>query len=221
MLKLGIDDAGRGPIIGPMVLAGVLIEEETESSFKEQGIKDSKMLSPSKREELAEKIKEQALDYCIVQLEPSEIDGGINGGTNLNTLEAIECAKIINKINKNTVQIKVVIDCPSPNIKAWIETVRGYVENTSNLEIIGEHKADVNHPSVSAASILAKTHRDSEIEKLKEKLGVDFGSGYPSDPYTCKFLKESAKKHEHSGIFRKTWGTWKKLCLKQKSLGEF
>jgi len=223
MLILGIDDAGRGPLIGPMVLAGVLIPEELEAEFKQQGIKDSKMLTPKNREHLAQNIKTQSLKYEIMQVEPEDIDTSLTTGTNLNDVEAIECAKIINKLNSGKEKIKVIIDCPSTNIKSWIEYVKTCVINKENLEIIGEHKADVNHPCVSAASILAKTHRDAEIEKLKKKLGVDFGSGYPSDPLTCKFLKEYGKKHEHDGIFRKTWSTWKTACSskKQKKLGEF
>lgn len=222
-LILGIDDAGRGPIIGPMVIAGCLVTKEIETEFKEKGVKDSKQLSPKRREVLAKLIKEKAIAYHIVKIEPEEIDMRNGSGTNLNYLEAIKMAEIINALNKKNEKIKVFIDCPSVNIRSWTSYLKKYIENSENLEIIAEHKADINYPCVSAASILAKTIRDEEIEKLKKKLGIDFGSGYSSDPLTCKFLKEYSKKHEHDGIFRKTWQTWKDLCSnnKQKKLNEF
>lgn len=225
MLKLGIDDAGRGPVIGPMILAGCLIDSELESEFKKLGIKDSKQLTPGRREILAEIIRSKAAAFEITHTSPNEITEKNRVKINLNTLEAIKSAEIINKLverNKN-VKISVYIDCPSPNIPAWQLEVEKRIHNKLNLDIHCEHKADVNHPCVSAASILAKTTRDAEIEKIKSKLGIDFGSGYTSDPVTCKFLKENATKLKDLGIFRQTWSTWKNACQvkKQKSLGEF
>ena len=75
MLILGIDDAGRGPVVGPMVLAGCLIDDETERKFKRMGVKDSKQLTPKRREFLAEKIKEDAETFEVVLAKPDEIDG--------------------------------------------------------------------------------------------------------------------------------------------------
>ena len=220
---MGIDDAGRGPIIGPMVLAGCLAQEELESEFKEAGVKDSKMLTQKRREQLAELIREKAVDYKLVKIDPEEIDSSLNGGVNLNKLEAIKMAEVINALNKGDMPIKVFIDCPSTNPHEWTSYLKQHIKKLENLEIISEHKADQNYPVVSAASILAKTLREEEVAKLKKKLGVDFGSGYPADPTTCKFLQDYSKKHEHDGIFRKTWQTWKNLCSnkKQKKLGEF
>lgn len=223
MLILGIDDAGRGPLIGPMILAGCLIESELEQEFREQGVKDSKKLTPMKREILAEIIKAKALTYRVAIVPAREIDSTTASGTNLNTLEAIKAAEIINQVNKGFDKIQVVVDCPSPNIEKWKATLKSYVNNTSNLEFKVEHKADVNHIACSAASILAKSQREKEVAKIKKKIGKDFGSGYPSDPLTCKFLKEHSKTHRKDGIFRESWQTWKDFCnkKKQKNLEEF
>jgi ribonuclease HII len=223
MLLLGIDDSGRGPVIGPMILAGCLMDEDLNAEFKATGIKDSKQLTAKKREVLAKFICEKAAACHVVQVSPEEIDFKTRAGTNLNKIEAQKAAEIINKLNKGTEPIRVILDCPSPNRKAWEVYLRKFVENPSNLEFVVEHKADINYPSVSAASILAKTTRDAEIEKIKKKIGVNFGSGYPADPITCKFLKEYAGKHKDDGIFRKTWQTWKDLCKtkEQKNLKEF
>ncbi|MEK6817596.1 MAG: ribonuclease HII, partial [Nanoarchaeota archaeon] len=80
----------------------------------------------------------------------------------------------------------------------------------SNLEIVCEHKADKNYVEVSAASILAKSAREKEMNILKKKYGEEIGSGYTSDPATCRFLEKYAEKHKEAGIFRQTWETWKK-----------
>jgi ribonuclease HII len=223
MLKLGIDDAGRGPVIGPMVLAGCLVDEEIESEFRKLGVKDSKKLTPRRRETLASEIKAKALTFEITLTHPNEITDKNKAGVNLNTLEAQKAAEIINAINKAQGKIFVYVDCPSPNIPAWQRVLERYIKNTENLELHVEHKADSNHISCSAASIIAKTIRDSEVEKIKEKIGVDFGSGYSSDPATCKFLKDYFHKHKKDGIFRETWQTWKDVCAKneQKKLPDF
>jgi len=220
MLILGIDDAGRGPVIGPMVLAGVLIKEEVKKEFKKLGVKDSKKLTQKRREFLSEKIKEIAETFEIVLAYPNEIDKCTGTETNLNCLEAIKCAEIINKINKGYDKIKVIIDCPSVGIAKWTDYLKTKVHNLSNLEISCEHKADVNHLSVSAASILAKCIREKEMDLIKEKYGNEVGSGYCSDSTTCKFLEKFAEKHKDSGIFRQSWSTWKNACqnLNQKKL---
>lgn len=206
---LGIDDAGRGPVIGPMVLAGCLIDEKTRKEFKKIGIVDSKKLTPKRREYFEKIIKEKAISYHIFQSTPEEILSKNKAGIKLNEVEGLLCAKIINKLNTEKERIKIFVDCPSVSISKWDDYLRMHVKNLSNLEISCEHKADENYVSVSAASILAKCKRDREISKLKEKYGEGIGSGYTSDPSTQTFLKKYAKKYENEGIFRKTWITWK------------
>lgn len=208
-LILGIDDAGRGPVIGPMVLAGCLVTEESQKELKKLGVKDSKQLTPKRREMLAEQVKEIAETFEIALSYPDEIDCSLNSGTNLNKLEAMKMAEIINKVNKGYKRIKVIIDCPSTTISTWTDFLKTKIDNLSNLEIVCEHKADVNHVSVSAASIIAKHIREKEMDKLKEVYGTEIGSGYCSDPSTMMFLEKHAIKHRDSGIFRKTWETWK------------
>ncbi len=222
MLILGIDDAGRGPVIGPMILAGCLIDEKREGELKKLGVKDSKQLTQKRREFLAEKIKEIAETFEIVLAHPEEIDGKNHRGVNLNALEAIKMAEVINKINKGYDKIKVIVDCPSVGIEKWKDFLKTKINNLSNLEIVCEHKADQNYVSVSAASILAKCTREKEMIKLKEKYGNEIGSGYCSDPLTYRFLAKHSQTHGNNGIFRKTWSTWKDACsiAEQKKLFE-
>jgi len=216
MLILGIDDAGRGPVIGPMVLAGCLIDEKFEKELKNLGVKDSKQLTQKRREFLAEKIKEFSETFEIILSHPEEIDGKNKAGINLNAVEAIKTAEIINKINKGFTKIKVIIDCPSVSIEKWKDFLKTKIDNLSNLEIHCEHKADVNHVSVSAASILAKCAREMEMARLKEKYGNEIGSGYCSDPLTIKFLEKHNQTYGDKGIFRKTWSTWKDIAEQKK-----
>ncbi|MCW8966130.1 MAG: ribonuclease HII [Candidatus Pacearchaeota archaeon] len=219
-LTLGIDDAGRGPVIGPMVLAGCLIDDKTSKEFKKLGITDSKKLTQKKRENLAEKIKQKAETYEIIIISPPQIENYNHNGTKLNEVEAFACASIINKINKGYEKIKIVIDCPSVNIEKWTKFLKSKIKDSSNLEISCEHKADNNHIVVGAASILAKCTRELEMDKIKQIYGKEVGSGYCSDPATKKFLEKYAREHKDKGIFRKTWITWQKVFEKlgQKTL---
>ena len=93
--------------------------------------------------------------------------------------------------------------------------------DNKKIELLVEHKADLNHISVSAASVLAKVTRDSEIEKIKKAIKEDFGSGYPSDPKTKAFLEKNFEKYPE--IFRKTWSSHKEMINRkfQKSLSDF
>ena len=216
MKVCGIDEAGRGPVIGPLVMAGVMVEEENVQQLKDMGCKDSKMLSRKKREDLFDKVKAIS-QYCILIVEPAEIDAALNNpDLNLNKLEGLKIADIINNLNPD----KVIIDAPSNNIEAFKEFVIQFTED-KEVDMILEHKADVNYPVASAASIIAKVVREQEIEKIKIKINKNFGSGYPSDPYTQRFLEKYWDKFPE--IFRRSWSSYKKLVekKKQKSLGEF
>jgi ribonuclease HII len=216
VLLCGIDEAGRGPVIGPLVIAGVVINSDDEKKLAAIGVKDSKLLTPKKREELFDKILKIVKNHEIIVLEPKDIDKTLaDSGTNLNWLEADNSAEIINILRPE----RAILDCPSNNIKEYSEYVRKKLN--ISCELIAEHKADLNHIVVGAASILAKVTRDRKIEEIKKKVGKDIGSGYPADPVTQKFLLENYKKYPD--IFRKSWQTYKDVINKkqQKGLGEF
>jgi len=213
---IGIDDAGRGPVLGPMILAGVLIEEMDGELLKKWGVKDSKLLTSERRKEIGKKIVGN-FRYHIEVTEPKEIDES----NNLNYLEAIKVAMIINKLAAGLDEsIKVIVDCPSVNAASWSKDVQKLIKKPELISLICEHKADERYPVVSAASIVAKERREEEIHKLRCKLEVDFGSGYPSDPKTVKFVKENFDNSRYKEIIRFSWSTIKKLVKAkgQKSL---
>ncbi|MEK6933492.1 MAG: ribonuclease HII [Nanoarchaeota archaeon] len=223
MLIIGIDDAGRGPLIGSMFLAGVLLNKKDETYLKTEGVKDSKLLPHSQRIKLSNIIKDQCIKYKIVSSSPREIDHSISSGVNLNTLEALKAAEIINSLVLGRKEkIQIIVDCPSVNTSAWKNLLLNYIKDSDKIELICEHKADLNYASVSAASILAKVAREDSVSELKKQFG-DIGSGYPSDPNTKEFLRKHGHRLADSGIFRKSWQTWKSLFPEQgqKTLGDF
>jgi ribonuclease HII len=209
-LTIGIDDAGRGPVLGGMYLAGVLLEKTSEEFLKKHNVTDSKVLTQEVRVRLSKIIEESSSGFKVLRASPEEIDSAVSSGLNLNTLEAIKCAEIIDALNPGREKIRVIVDCPSVNTQSWSSDLKSYIKNLTNLEISCEHKADANHISVSAASILAKVAREEEVSKLKKAHGP-IGSGYPSDPQTKEYLRDSGEKIADSGIVRKTWSTWRNL----------
>ena len=216
VLVCGIEEAGRGPVIGPMVMCGVLIDEKDASKLKAIGVKDSKLLTPKQREALFPKIKQVIKAHEIIIIFPGKIDQALQSEhLNLNWLEALTSAEIINKLKPD----KAILDCPSTNTKAYSAYVKKNLKK--DIELIAEHKADEKYVVVGAASILAKVTRDREIEKIKKKIGVNFGSGYPSDETTKKFLAQNWSRYP--AIFRKTWSSYKRVAegSKQKGLSDF
>jgi len=212
--KLGIDEAGRGPVIGPLVIVGVEISEEKEQKLREIGVKDSKELTREQREELYKEIEKIADKIYVKKIWPIEINEWMSKGKSLNELELKYFAEIINESDAE----EIYIDTPSPNPKNFKLKLLSLLKK--DVKIIAENKADKKYPIVSAASIIAKVERDREIEKLKERFG-DFGSGYPSDPKTRKFLEDHWE--EIIDYIRVQWKTFKEIIekKKQKSLIEF
>jgi ribonuclease HII len=209
---IGVDDAGRGPIIGPMIIAGALFDKTADAVLRKSGVKDSKMLFPQKREELAKDIKKLALGYEIVKILPEEIDDAVISGFNLNSLEANKMAYAINQLvdglDKDA-KITVYVDCPSNNISAWKAVLLKYI-NRKEMDFKVEHKCDVNHVECSAASVLAKVARDEEMRKIRKEYNIECGSGYPADPICVEFLKtKQARDLAEKGLIRKSWQTWK------------
>ena len=217
-LVCGIDEAGRGPIVGPMVMCGILTDEEGAAQLKKIGAKDSKLLSPKQREQLFGKIIKIVKDYKIVIVSPAEIDSSVQSadGMNLNWLEAHKSGEIINALNPD----KIIIDSPSNNVENYKKYLLRLLKN-KKVEAVVEHKADVNHVECSAASILAKVTRDEEVEKIKKIVVEDFGSGYLSDPKTIAFFDKYFE--VYPDIFRKSWAPYKDKVngKSQKKLGDF
>lgn len=217
-LILGIDEAGRGPVVGPLVIAGALISDSSQNKLVRLRLKDSKLLTQVQREKAFDKITKVLEGHQILVIDPAEIDRAVNGhdGLNLNWLEAQKTVEIIDKFGPDI----VYIDCPSTNVGRYKDYVLGKIQK-KNAKLVAEHKADTKYPIVSAASILAKVTRDREIEKMQQNVADPIGSGYPSDPVTVEFLKKNYAKYPR--LFRKSWRTYQSLGKgkKQRKLDEF
>lgn len=210
----GVDDAGRGPIIGPLAIAGVLLDEKDLPKLVDLGVKDSKRLSPRRREQLAAEIKELALKYHIAMLSPAEIDKVVETGRKLhklNRLEAQTMAEVITILEPDVAYVDAS-DVLADRFKHHI------AENlTFKVQIISEHKADVKYPIVSAASIIAKVERDRVICELQKKYG-NMGCGYATDPNTLKFLEKWIRKFgSYPDFVRKSWKPAKRLKTKAET----
>jgi ribonuclease HII len=212
MLIAGVDDAGRGAIIGPLIIAGVLSEEKDLPKLVALKVKDSKLLSPKRRTELSEAIRALGLKYHVEKLWPKEIDKVVNSHIKLqklNRLEAQTMAKVIEALKPNM----AIVDASDVNEARYKEHI---LESLSyKPEIISEHKADRNFPIVSAASIIAKVERDKAIAELTQKFG-EMGCGYPTDPQTIAFLENWLRQYdEYPDFVRKSWKPAKKLKVEK------
>lgn len=207
MLVAGVDDAGRGPVIGPLIIAGIALQDEKIPSLSDLGVKDSKTLTPHRREILNKKIRELAVQVEVQDLSSSQVDETVLFGWRLhrlNWLEAVTMAEVIRKLHPEV----VYVDAADINETRFGQQIKETLP--FDVNVISEHHADVNYAVVSAASIVAKVYRDEAIALLREKYG-DFGSGYPSDPKTKRFLRNCAKEEVFPNCVRKSWKTVKKL----------
>ncbi|NPA75364.1 MAG: ribonuclease HII [Euryarchaeota archaeon] len=209
----GVDEAGRGPVIGPMVVAGVCANEEF---LREIGVRDSKRLTPGRRERLAELIKNEAERVVVRVVAPEEIDR-MRESMTINELEVQVFSEVITELHAEV----VYVDAADVNEERFAEKIKARVP--FEVEIISRHKADDIYPAVSAASIIAKVERDRLIEKIASEIG-DFGSGYPADPRTTEFLLQYYR--EHGAMpphVRMSWKSVKKIIkrVEQSTLDAF
>ena len=197
----GIDEAGRGPVIGPLVIAGIVIEPSQEDALIEWGVRDSKQLTPRRRETLEQRILQLANQVEILEISAKEIDTQRLQKRSLNILEAQWMAQVLNRLNWDI----AYVDASDVNAERYGRQISAQLK-TKN-KVVSEHKADSAYPVVAAASVLAKVRRDMRIREFHRHYG-DFGSGYPNDPKTRKFLLDWIRTHNtFPDIVRKTWET--------------
>ncbi len=202
----GVDEAGRGSMLGPLVVAGITISKSKIKLLKKLGVRDSKKLSPAAREYLYKKIIETVDDYHVIRIPPRVIDKSV-ANHSLNHLEAKYMARVISKLSPST----AFVDSCDVNSKRFGKEIS---ELTSNTKIRSYHHADSKFVTVSAASILAKVSRDRAIMRLGKN--HDIGSGYPSDPKTKMFVKKSLRRNREIPFLRKSWKPVQILMKRRK-----
>ncbi len=204
----GVDEAGRGPVLGPLVVAGVMVESDVP--LRQLNVRDSKKLTPERRELLAPEIQKVA--RCEVVVVPAKDIDVMRAEMSLNDFEAHLFASVVAKLHPATAYLDAV-DVDEIEFKRSVQK-----ELPFEVEIVSQHEADDLFPVVSAASIIAKVRRDAEMRAIEVEIGQPMGSGYPSDPVTIAFLekwiREKGSPPPHT---RLTWDTTRRLLAESKN----
>lgn len=199
MILCGVDEAGKGAVLGPLVVAGVACIKKQDLAAL--GVKDSKALTPARREVLAAEIR-AAFPFEILHIAPGEIDAR---GMTMNALLARSHARVISALQPAI----AVVDACDVDAARYGAMVSAHLDRP--CRVVSCHHADRDHPAVSAASIIAKVERDHAVAALKQEYG-EIGSGYPSDPSTVRFLSGYMKEYGHPPLIaRKSWETIRTL----------
>jgi ribonuclease HII len=188
--------------MGPLVAAAVMVETDTE--LKRLKVKDSKLLTRVRREELDPLIREVARVEVAV-IPASDIDDFLSTGT-LNLLEARVFAELIDRLEPQQAFVDAADVVEARFAKHILE------QTACRPDMVCQHHADVNYPVVSAASIIAKVVRDRAMDDIEAGFGRPIGSGYAHDQATIDFitswLQENGALPPH---VRRSWKTAKDL----------
>ena len=223
MRLVGIDEAGRGPVLGPLVVGILSIPKEDEYLLEEQRIEDSKHLSHAKRKLHYDWLNQQVIErgwyVDTIICKPNRIDNAVYA-KGLNILEVDLFSSILNRHHRSFKQkLEILLDACDVNEERFRNRISERLNDWPWMQttMVAEHKADTNHRIVGGASILAKVVRDMEIERIALEVGKPVGSGYPSDPNTVKALPDLIKENGIHNDIRWSWATVKRFWLKNYS----
>ncbi|MFB6078985.1 MAG: ribonuclease HII [Halarchaeum sp.] len=209
--RFGVDEAGKGPVLGSMFAAAVVCDPEALP----EGVRDSKRLAPARREELDERIRDVAA-VGVAEIAVERID---DPETDMNALTVAAQAEALDAVAADG--LAGTVDAGDVDEARFGRRVAADVD--ADVELVAEHGADDAHPLVSAASVVAKVARDAHVDALSEEYGA-VGSGYPSDPATRDFLREYVREHgELPACARASWATSRDVlaAADQSSLADF
>ena len=212
---IGVDEAGRGPAIGPLVVSALNIPEADRSILRDLGVDDSKNLSKRKRDSLYREILSytESLDWTIgsVICDARRIDEWMDDG-NLNSLEVLLFSEAIGDAAEPGGNLEIFLDACDVDEERFGKMVSNTLgDGWHECKIYSEHKMDSRDEVVAAASIVAKVNRDSAMEELSQELNIDLGSGYPSDPKTKEALEILCEKEVLADCIRRKWANVKRI----------
>lgn len=210
---IGVDEAGRGPVIGPLVICAFNIPKTDYSILEKIGIKDSKKITKKKRQKIYDILIENGTlrDWHITVniCNAYEIDIK-REQMNINLLEVKLFAETICSVSIKRSEEDIYLDACDVIEERFGKLIRTKLGILwENNIIISKHKMDENNLVVAAASIIAKVTRDQEIEKISKGLDFEIGSGYPSDPKTIIAIREMVKGEYPHKDLRWSWKTTK------------
>lgn len=191
-LHAGLDEAGRGCVIGPMAIAIVCAEAKDQKWFAEIGVRDSKLLSPKKREDLAKRIRERCW-HRIAIAQPMEIDIAVQSeGQSLNTLEQALMSTLIRDFQNTFAkhEARILSDAIGRYPENHAKRLQKLSISIPHHTIEAKIKADRIDKTVGASSILAKSERERILSELREQSPFDFGSGYTSDKKAINYIRQ-------------------------------
>ena len=216
---IGVDEAGRGPVIGPLVVCALCVSESDCSILRDLGVRDSKLLSAKKREVIESEIRENAESkgwgISIVICEPSRIDSN-SLHSDLNKLEVELFAEAIESACKDNSEGVLRVDSCDVDESRFSRRIASKLgQNWTNWKIDSRHAMDSIDPVAGAASIIAKVSRDNEIARIQRELGFAIGSGYPSDGVTREAVRKLVSGNLPHKDLRWSWSTvsdlWKEV----------
>jgi len=201
---LGLDEAGRGSLIGPLVVGGFLVPEERLSELPALGVRDSKLLSAARREEIYRSLSSVGRAFRIAA-DPAEVDRSVRH-RGLNRLELRLFSRLVARARPRTV-FADACDPVASRFAAQLGALAG-----EDVEVRASHHADRDIPVVGAASIVAKVERDRAIARLARRLDAPIGSGYPSDRRTVEYVRQLlASGTPAPPWLRQSWRTTERL----------
>ncbi|MCQ2069883.1 MAG: ribonuclease HII [archaeon] len=207
MMMCGVDEAGRGPMFGPLVIGAVFCEDD--SVLQSIGVKDSKKLTAKARERLYDEISDAVPMWVTVPISAEEIDSQMK----VKSLNMIELDLFVEAVMKHPADV-VYADCPDVNTERFGNIMS---TKTDGRRVIAAHKADALYPVVSAASIMAKVTRDRMLDDLRNEFDCDIGSGYPSDKTTVEFIEKWIKENNIAPPHTRTsWEPVKKMLSSKR-----
>ena len=221
MLEIGVDEAGRGPVIGPLVVSAVAIPTQDVSMLVDKGVKDSKDLTANQREEIRtwflDKCAERGWKFATILCPPNRVDHAVYD-KGLNVLETELFAESINQLELiDYINIKIICDACDVDEQRFSRRISQLINAWpwEKSTIDSFHKADENYPIVGMASILAKQARDQSIKDIEDAVGFPIGSGYPSDAKTIAAVKKMISDKPHNEL-RWSWATVKRIWHQEK-----
>lgn len=218
VLVAGIDEAGRGCVIGPLVVAMASLEDKMVPRLIEAGVKDSKMLTPRRRALIALKIRKVSKAVKVRRISASRIDGLRKKGMSLNEIEAMLIGSIVVRHSRCTFYIDSVDRDCNRFRRMILRNAPGF-----KGELVVRNYLDESNPLVGAASIIAKVERDKAVERILKRAGLPKCSGYPGDPQTMRVVEQLLSSSGGKGLLRMSWHTVRKLKmqLNQDKLSRF
>jgi len=207
---VGVDEAGRGPVIGPMVIAICALTSRDKRWCTKHGVTDSKLIAPKRRDKLANALRDRCWHETAI-IHPAEIDKAVlNRSITLNGLEIKYMAQLIAKYQAAFPDspAEVMLDAPVRSLYKF-RTLLAHLSGWKTLNTLkAENKADSHHRHVGAASIIAKSIRDSHVHKIIYELNRNIGSGYSSDKLAREYVASAKPGDPH---IRWSWATCKNL----------